>query len=79
MAFQAQFIRFRSEDNHPMPVGLPAQVVALTADEAMEKLKGLVADEKWAPTIHAVRLFENGREIDSYIRPIATTDPIPAN
>ena len=62
MAFQAQFIRFRSGDNHPMPVGLPAQVVAVTADEAMLKLKRLV---------HAVRLFENGREIDSYIRPIA--------
>jgi hypothetical protein len=71
MAFQAQFIRFRSGDNHPVPVGLPAQVVALTADEAMLKLKRLVADGKWAPTIHAVRLFENGREIDSYIRPIA--------
>jgi hypothetical protein len=54
-----------------MPVGLPAQVVAVTADEAMLKLKRLVADGKWAPTIHAVRLFENGREIDSYIRPIA--------
>jgi len=44
MAFQAQFIRFRSEDNHPTPVGLPAQVVALTADEAMQKLRRLVAD-----------------------------------
>jgi hypothetical protein len=54
-----------------MPVGLPAQVVAVTADEAMLKLKRLVADGKWAPTIHAVRLFEIGREIDSYIRPIA--------
>ena len=61
MAFQAQFIRFRSEDNHPTPVGLPAQVVALTADEAMQKIKRLVADGNWAPTIHAVRLFENGR------------------
>jgi hypothetical protein len=54
-----------------MPVGLPAQVVAVTADEAMLKLKRLVADGKWTPTIHAVRFFENGRQIDSYIRPIA--------
>ena len=49
MAFQAQFIRFRSEDNHPTPVGLPAQVVALTADEAMQKLRRLVADESGHP------------------------------
>jgi len=44
----------------------------------MLKFKRLVADEKWAPTIQAVRLFENGREIDSYIRPIATTEAIAA-
>ena len=69
MGFQVQFVRFRCEDNRPLPVGPPAQVVALTADEAMTKLKKLVEDGKWPPTIHAARLFEDGRENDSSIRP----------
>ena len=67
MAFQAQFVRLRSGDNWPVPVGLPVQVVALTADDAMSKLRGLVEAGKWPATIDAVRLFENGVEIDSFI------------
>jgi hypothetical protein len=50
--------------------------VAVTADEAMRKLKKLVEDGKWPPTIHAARLFEDGREIDSYIRPVDLAPPI---
>jgi hypothetical protein len=70
MAFQAQFVRFRKEDNRPVPVGVPVQVVALTADAAMEKLKRLVAAGTWPPGADAVRIFEDGREIDSFI-PVA--------
>jgi hypothetical protein len=47
-------------------------------DEAMKKIRRLLAGRKGAPTKHAGRVYENEGEIDSYIRPIATTDPIPA-
>ena len=67
MAFQAQFIRFRVGDNWPVPVGVPVQVVALSADEAMGKLRRLVEHGKWPANIDAVRLFDNGVEIDSLI------------
>ena len=68
MGFQVQFVRFRLEDNRPTPVGLPAQVVARTADEAMTKLKRLVDDGKWPQAVDAARLL--GREMNSYIRPV---------
>ena len=67
MAFAAQFVKFRIEDNRPVPVGLPVQVVAVTAERAMEKLQRLVAAGTWPAIADAVRLFEDGREIDSFI------------
>jgi hypothetical protein len=67
MAFQAQFARFRAEDNFPLPVGHAVQVVARTADEAMLKLKRLADVGRWPDFAEAVRLFEDGEEVDSYI------------
>jgi hypothetical protein len=46
---------------------VPVQVVALSADEAMGKLRRLVEHGKWPANIDAVRLFDNGVEIDSLI------------
>jgi hypothetical protein len=67
MSFVAQFVKFRKEDNRPVPVSLPVQVLACTADEAMAKLKRLTENGRWPQFADAVRLFEDGREIDSYI------------
>jgi hypothetical protein len=67
MAFVAQFVKFRVQDNRPVPVSLPVQVLAHTPDQAMEKLRRLVENGRWPTVAHAVRLFEDGREIDSFI------------
>ena len=67
MAFVAQFVKFRDEDNRPVPVSLPVQVLAHTPDQAIEKLKRLVENGRWPTFADGVRLFENGREIDSFI------------
>jgi hypothetical protein len=67
MAFVAQFVKFRVHDNHPVPVSLPVQVLARTPDQAMEKLKRLIENGRWPKMADAVRLFEDGREIDSFI------------
>ena len=67
MTFVAQFVKFRSQDNRPIPVSLPVQVVAQSADQAMAKLKRLTETNRWPEFADAVRLFEDGREIDSFI------------
>ena len=67
MTFHAQFVKFREADSRPMPMALSVQVVANSADDAMEKLKGLVGAGRWPPLADAVRLFENGVEVDSFI------------
>jgi hypothetical protein len=67
MAFAAQFVRFREGDNLPVSVGMAVQVVARSADEAMLKLKRLVDAGRWPDFAEAVRLFEDGEEVDSYI------------
>ncbi|MDF3062552.1 MAG: hypothetical protein K0S06_2661 [Microvirga sp.] len=67
MPFQAQFVKFRAGDNRPVPVGLPVQIVATCADDALNKLKRLAAGGRWPAFADAVRLFEGCVEIDSFI------------
>ncbi|MDF2972832.1 MAG: hypothetical protein K0R61_3282 [Microvirga sp.] len=43
MQFQAQFVRFRTEDNRPVPIAFPVQVIAPDAEQAMGKLKRLAS------------------------------------
>jgi hypothetical protein len=46
---------------------MPFQVLARTADEAMAKLQRLENAGRWPGLADAVRLFEDGTEIDSFI------------
>jgi hypothetical protein len=64
--YHAQFVRFRASDNRRIPVAV-SQIVATSADDAMEKLKRLVGAGSWPPYAEAVRLFEDGVEIDSFV------------
>jgi hypothetical protein len=64
--YHAQFVKFRASDNRRIPVAV-SQVVATSADDAMEKLKRLVGAGSWPPYAEAVRLFEDGVEIDSFV------------
>ncbi|MDF2766955.1 MAG: hypothetical protein K0S81_3951 [Rhodospirillales bacterium] len=68
MQFQAQFVRFRTEDNRPVPIAFPVQVIAPDAEQAMGKLKRLASAGRWPTLADAVRLFGDGTEIDSFIR-----------
>lgn len=65
--FHAQFVKLRQEDHRPVPVTMPFQVLARTADEAMAKLQRLENAGRWPGLADAVRLFEDGTEIDSFI------------
>ncbi|HKH26802.1 MAG TPA: hypothetical protein VKA61_00535, partial [Sphingomicrobium sp.] len=60
-------VKLRKEDMRPVPVALPFEVVAVNADEAMAKLQRLANTGKWPGLADAVRLFEDGTEIDSFI------------
>jgi hypothetical protein len=65
--FQAQFMKFRQEDNRPIPVASPIQVVGPKPDQAMERLKRLVDAGRWPAFADAVCLFADGIQIDSFI------------
>ena len=52
--YHAQFVRFRASDNRRIPVAV-SQVVATSADDAMEKLRRLVDAGSWPPYAEAVR------------------------
>jgi hypothetical protein len=67
MIFQAQFMKFRKEDNRPIPVALPIQVIGPDADQAMQRLKRLADAGRWPALADAVCLFEDGIQIDSFI------------
>ena len=64
--YHAQFVRFRASDNRRIPVAV-SEVVATSADDAMEKLKRLVGAGSWPTYAEAVRLCEDGVEIDSFV------------
>ena len=67
MIFQAQFMKFRKEDNRPIPVASPIQVVGPKPDQAMERLKRLVEAGRWPALADAVCLFADDIQIDSFI------------
>ena len=67
VAFQAQFVKLRSSDLRPIPVSLPVEVVAQSSQQAIEKLTRLVPLGRWPTLADAVRLFEDGVEVDSFI------------
>jgi hypothetical protein len=67
VAFQAQFVKLRPSDLRPIPVSLPVEVVAPSPEQAIEKLKRLVPSGRWPSLADAVRLFEDGVEVDSFI------------
>ena len=69
-----QFVKFRPDDNRPVAVGLPMKLVARCADEAIDKLKRLVNAGRWPKFAEAVRLYEHGEEIDSFIPPANQTE-----
>ena len=67
MAFHAQFVKLRPSDLRPITVSLPVEVVAQSPEQAIEKLKRLVPLGRWPSLADAVRLFEDGVEVDSLI------------
>ena len=67
VAFQAQFVKLRPSDLRPIPVSLPVEVVAQSPQQAIEKLRRLVPLGRWPTLSDAVRLFEDGVEVDSFI------------
>src|SRR5215204_4148138 len=67
VAFHAQFVKLRPSDLRPIPVSLPVELVATSQEQAIEKLKRLVDLGRWPTLADAVRLFEDGVEVDSFI------------
>jgi hypothetical protein len=49
------------------------RLVARRADDAIEKLRRLVEAGRWPEFADAVRLYEHGQEIDSFIPPAKPT------
>ena len=64
---RAQFVKLRPADLRPIPVSLPVEVIAQSPEQAIEKLKRLVPSGRWRSLADAVRLFEDGVEVDSFI------------